>query len=246
MSEPGEGSRARVRRVDPAERLLSEHQGLIRSVAGAVSRQIGGCVPVDDLMSVGRAAFLEAARVHDPERAPLERFAAKKMRWAMLDAVRRETHGRWAAARSRALSISDRVAEAWQRDEAPRALADVAEAPDDEVRARFRGLIAGQAAALAVGLACEPDRAASLDAADPDANPEAQLLRRRTSERVRSAVARLPGPQRALVEGHYFQGERFDEIAARLGLSKSWASRLHAKAIATLGRALCDHEPGAV
>ena len=52
--------------------------------------------------------------------------------------------------------------------------------------------------------------------------------------RVRTAVAELPEQERTLVERHYFGGERFDKVAAELGLSKSWASRLHTRAVARL------------
>jgi RNA polymerase sigma factor for flagellar operon FliA len=41
-----------------------------------------------------------------------------------------------------------------------------------------------------------------------------------------------------LVRRHYLQGERFDHVAQQLGLSKSWASRLHTRAIRRLSRRL--------
>ena len=48
----------------------------------------------------------------------------------------------------------------------------------------------------------------------------------------------LPARERALIERHYFGGEPFDEIAKDLGISKSWASRLHTQAIQALAKAL--------
>jgi RNA polymerase sigma factor for flagellar operon FliA len=41
-----------------------------------------------------------------------------------------------------------------------------------------------------------------------------------------------------LIERHYLRGERFDHVAASLNLSKSWASRLHTRAIGLLTRRL--------
>jgi DNA-directed RNA polymerase specialized sigma subunit len=40
------------------------------------------------------------------------------------------------------------------------------------------------------------------------------------------------------VERHYFGDETLDQAAASLGLSKSWGSRLHARAIETIAREL--------
>jgi DNA-directed RNA polymerase specialized sigma24 family protein len=49
--------------------------------------------------------------------------------------------------------------------------------------------------------------------------------------------------ERQLVERHYFRGEAFNDIAESLGISKSWASRMHAKALLCLREALTDREP---
>ena len=45
----------------------------------------------------------------------------------------------------------------------------------------------------------------------------------------------------AVTERNYFGDERFDDIARSLGVSKSWASRLHAQAMRALAERLRDH-----
>ena len=40
------------------------------------------------------------------------------------------------------------------------------------------------------------------------------------------------------MQGHYIDGRNFDELAAELGLSKSWASRMHTRALGRLREAL--------
>jgi RNA polymerase sigma factor for flagellar operon FliA len=55
---------------------------------------------------------------------------------------------------------------------------------------------------------------------------------------VRSAIAELPNEESELVRRHYLEGERFDAVAADIGLSKSWASRLHTRAIGRLSKRL--------
>ena len=52
------------------------------------------------------------------------------------------------------------------------------------------------------------------------------------------AAPELPEQERTLVAGHYFEGRRFDEVAASMGLSKSWASRLHTRAVSRLTKRL--------
>jgi RNA polymerase sigma factor for flagellar operon FliA len=79
------------------------------------------------------------------------------------------------------------------------------------------------------------DVAAVPDAAD---DPEERASRAELAQAVRHAVRELPERERALVERHYFDDERFDQIAQDLGISKSWASRLHSQAIERLGELL--------
>jgi RNA polymerase sigma factor for flagellar operon FliA len=69
-------------------------------------------------------------------------------------------------------------------------------------------------------------------------DPEQALLRAARADALREAVVQLPTEQRALVERHYFGDEPFDRIAEDLGISKSWASRLHAQAIGVLAATL--------
>ncbi len=54
--------------------------------------------------------------------------------------------------------------------------------------------------------------------------------------RVKEVVRRLPEAERTLIERHYFGEETLDQAAASMGLSKSWGSRLHARAIERIAR----------
>jgi RNA polymerase sigma factor for flagellar operon FliA len=58
--------------------------------------------------------------------------------------------------------------------------------------------------------------------------------------RLRDAIASLPDRERALVTKHYFEGKNLLVAGAELGISKSWASRLHAQAVDRLRAAIED------
>jgi len=47
-------------------------------------------------------------------------------------------------------------------------------------------------------------------------------------------IAALPDRERALMTKHYWEGKNLLEAGAELGISKSWASRLHAQAVERL------------
>jgi len=212
--------------------LVHEGTPVLRIVAKRLARRMGGGVALDDLLSLGRPALVMAAQSFDPSLSKFATYAAMKVKWAMLDGLRREARSRTLVARATALSASERVGAAYSETAGG----------DDEVQTeevyaeRLGSLLDGHAAALAMGLVSASAEAPALPEAP--ATPEEHVVRADLVRVLRGAVSRLPDRERALVERHYFEGEPFDTIAKDLGISKSWASRVHAHAIERLGAAL--------
>ena len=65
-----------------------------------------------------------------------------------------------------------------------------------------------------------------------------RIARNQATAAVRSALAKLPDREKELIELCYYQDLSLKEAGDQLGLSKSWASRLHAKSIRRLTIAL--------
>jgi RNA polymerase sigma factor for flagellar operon FliA len=78
------------------------------------------------------------------------------------------------------------------------------------------------------------------DTGDPNATaPRDQLDTGRLSAKLRNDLRSLPEKERALMTKHYWEGKNLLEAGSELGISKSWASRLHAQAVDRL-RAIVD------
>jgi RNA polymerase sigma factor for flagellar operon FliA len=226
--------------------LVRQGLPVVQMVARRIARRLGGHVHLDDLLSIGNLALMEAARDYEPGRATFAAYAASKLKWAILDGLRRETHGRSTAARVLAVMASERFAEA----EETRSPSDEPTTLEQD-RESLTCLLEGQAAAMALGLLATAHDPTVGPAPAP--NPEEALVTAEIHHVAQRAVAALPDRERALVERHYFGGEQFDAIARDLGISKSWACRLHERAIGTLGGAMrgrrrrapatCDRAP---
>jgi RNA polymerase sigma factor for flagellar operon FliA len=65
-----------------------------------------------------------------------------------------------------------------------------------------------------------------------------QLERHQLGQRIRRVLATLPDKERHLIELYYFGDQTLEQVGVSLGLSKSWASRLHARAVALLREGL--------
>jgi RNA polymerase sigma factor FliA len=71
-----------------------------------------------------------------------------------------------------------------------------------------------------------------------DVTPEEALEHAELAARARAAIESLPAQERRLVQRHYFDGMALADAGAELGLSRSWASRLHARALSRVRRAM--------
>jgi RNA polymerase sigma factor for flagellar operon FliA len=65
----------------------------------------------------------------------------------------------------------------------------------------------------------------------PAVTPEDHLVKAELEWAVRTHVTGLPKLERALIERTYFQGQKIDEAAASMGVTRSWARRVHDRAI---------------
>lgn len=223
--------------IDSPEVLarLTEGLDLVDLVARQLRRQFGPYVQYDDLVSQGREALLAAARSFDPERGLVfRRWANLRVRGAMIDSVRSGGNlPRRVYRKLRAMQAAERVHEVAAEEQAA-APPTTAEAAD----AKIADQLSSAAMAMAIGFLAMRSGDALDRAEDPSASPEEEVGRAEMLEAVRSAIAERPDAERHLLQRHYFEDVNFDEAARELGLSKSWASRLHARAIEGLARTL--------
>lgn len=220
-----------------ADAFVKDYQGLVRTIALKVRAQLDLTCDLDDLIAFGNQGLLEAKSRFDPTRGvQLNTFAYYRIRGAVLDGVRRmaylprRIHRKVREAEALDL-VTEPIGEA--RAASPEAKADreaTAQALDDALSRVTAGYLM---AAVGQGEEDQPD------------TPEEELVGAETRARVEKALETLPEREQALVRGFYFDGRQFDEVAKELGISKSWASRLHAKALDLLRDVLSDeHSAG--
>ncbi len=225
------------RAADSPEVLSHVNEGLelVDMLARQMRRQCGPHVQLDDLASQGREALLGAARSFDDSRGiPFRRWANLRIRGAMIDSLRQGgSLPKRVYRKLRAIQAADLVHDAAVEEHAaaPAASAEVADA-------RLGDQLASAAMAMALGFLSMRRNEAVDDAHDPDHSPESNVGHAELVSRVKSAIAALPDQERALLTRHYFDDVNLDEAARELGLSKSWGSRLHARGIEALSRAL--------
>lgn len=205
-------------------------------------------VPFEELLAFGNAGLAEAANRYDPERGvAFPTFAWYRVNGAIIDGLRKATHlPRRTWARLVALRASNEYLENRAERErgatgrgAPPATGDNALAAVQQAMSAIRTVYLISLEALNEGRADPSGEAPAMPGMPVMPAMEDRIDNARLAARLRQAIAGLPDKERALVTKYYWEGKNLLEAGAELGISKSWASRLHAQAVEKL-RAIID------
>jgi len=215
------------------QQLIEDSQGLVISLASGVRRKIPFRIDLDDLIAYGEVGLAEAARDFDPDKgAVFTTFAYYRVRGAIYDGLSEMS---WA---SRARYRKWRFEQMANEQLASQAMHPVSS--DMESEAKWLRDTTDQLAVIF--LSCQDDgesgiRESSLE--DPAAPTASSIAaQREILAKLRELVDALPQVEEKLIRIVYFEGATLQEAGNSLGISKSWASRLHAKALENLSRSL--------
>jgi RNA polymerase sigma factor for flagellar operon FliA len=211
------------------QQLVDDNVSFVRAAAAKLKETLPREIEFDDLVAYGMEGLLEAAERYEKRfGVAFTTFAWYRVRGAMFDGLRAMGYSSRADAplrfeeRANAYlgNVTDRDAGAGHGD------------PPD-LDAEVRDLADALGAVATIYLA-------SVDEASE--HPETAHEQRERRAAIERALASLPEKEKRLIELYYYQDKSLEEAGAEMGLSKSWSSRLHARAIGLLTSALRDTE----
>ena len=224
----------------PDNDLVLRYQGFVRSVALTAWKSTLGNVELDDLISYGQVGLIQAVRSYDPTSGvEFATYAFYRVRGAIFDGY---TSMQWLSRaqykRIRMQHLSDDVIECQEQNLQS---AQVDDRPDD---ATWSAETIGKL--FFVQMAFElsgDDRQASQFADSSSSAPGQAIEQAEVHATVRQAISELPEAERDLIQTVYYDGKSLTGAAQAAGKSKSWASRLHDRALDRLMRKLQSFEP---
>jgi len=216
--------------------ILEKYGPYVRSLAAQVRKQFSSAVEMDELVSYGQVGLLEASERFDPKvGANFLTFAHYRIKGAIFDGLRKM--GVLKGPESRAVASAER-ANAYLGNLADRSQGgNRSSSLDDDVRD-----ISSAVAGLAMVFATSLEGTDGLQVSDMQLPADERMQLEQMKARVRRAIDKLPDKERKLLQGYYFQTKTLEEAGAEIGQSKSWASRLHARAVERLKELLEDEE----
>jgi RNA polymerase sigma factor for flagellar operon FliA len=208
---------------------------LVEIIARQLYRTTGKRVPLDDLLSYGREGLLIAARIFEPNRGvPFRRWANLRVRGAMIDGIRKNTElPRRVYRNLMAMIAADEVQEVLtEEDAASHAL------NKQDAEKKLEGYLVGIATAMAVGMLSSRNADDLAKIRDTEDSPEEQAARAQVKAKLHAQIETLPEKEKEILVRHYIDDMTLENAASAMGLSKSWGSRLHARAVQMLGERL--------
>jgi RNA polymerase sigma factor for flagellar operon FliA len=222
--------------TNEGRRLVEEHLPLVRHIVFQVAVRFPRHVDRDELATAGAVGLVEAARRYEGERGvPFERFAARRIRGAILDAVRAAD---WAPRSVRSLA---RRLESAEQELASR----LGRVPSRTETAELLGVTSAELDRLHDRMARSVILALDHEVADADEDltlldvlsddrtvePPEELEVRELHSYLRAAVALLPDRHRTVIAGYFLEGRTSLELAEALGVTESRISQLRSEAL---------------
>jgi RNA polymerase sigma factor for flagellar operon FliA len=218
------------------ERLIEQGQPLVISLASRIRRNVPVRIDMDDLIAYGEIGLAESARDFDPTKgASFTTYAYYRVRGAIYDGVSKMSWSSRARYRRHRFNQLSSEYLACQSQESADQGASTLEGDakwfrdtTDKLAIIFFGSIDQR----------EGDSfSASLEDHAMLAAPSI-VAQREIVKNLHAMVDTLPSIEEKLIRHVYFDGATLQEAGDSLGISKSWASRLHARALEHLASSL--------
>lgn len=216
------------------QELIASCQGLVHSVAWKMHQKLPRHVEMDDLVGYGQVGLAEAARDFDSSKGPqFTTYAYYRVRGAILDGLSKMS---WFSRSSYFRGDYEQLAnEVLHQTEA-----EAPPAQDSRLEADVRWLKGLGGALARVYLFCqgtaEENAAASIE--DSSLSPTKVVIEEETRAKLKELIDALPPQEAELIRSAYFEGMSLKDAGDKLGISRAWASRLHAQTLRKLASTL--------
>jgi len=218
----------------------------VEALARRMAASMPNSIDIGDLVQDGVLGLIDAAHRFDEDRGiKFETFAERRVRGAMIDALRRDAWPRGVRRQRREL---DAARETLRRELGHEpSLADLAARVGSDEKRLSRTIVRINTIESTSPLASgdhSNDSALppALVPSEPDA-PDAAYEKAEMRDHVRTAIQSLPARERRVISMYYYGEATMKQIGAEIGVNESRVSQLHARAVRRLKDALGDMNP---
>lgn len=229
------------------QQTVSDHPRVIAGIpfVEQLARRVAATMPhsidIGDLVQDGVIGLIDAAHRFDEARGiKFETFAERRIRGAMIDALRKDAWPRGVRRQRRELEAAREQLRRELGHEP--SLADLANKLGSDEKRLGRTIVRINAIESTSPLANnenldESSLPEALIPSEPE-QPDMAYERSETTNRVRAAISTLPPREQKVIGLYYYKEATMKEIGQEIGVNESRVSQLHARAVRRLRDAL--------
>ena len=229
------------------EELVLHYQGLVFKLAHKIVRSLRKGTEVEDLISDGMVGLVKAIDAFDLERGfKFSTYATPVIRGSILNGLRRLD---WLPERTRTKArhfqrAVEKLEKVSGRKPTEADIAKELEISAKEVYDIIADMSSMYLLSLDTPLGTEDSDASMGDLVEDTGfvAPDAEYEFEEERDALRESIENLDDRERDIVESHYFEGETFESISQRIGVSKQRVSQLHLRAVRKMRKNLGDME----
>ncbi len=219
-------------------KLIETNLPFSYAIAAEVIRKLPHDLEKKDIQGWAELGLVEAANSFDATRGvQFKTFAYYRIRGAIYDGLRKM--GWYPKGQYRQMRF-EMAANEYLKDVSGGS--DVAAACAEAKLMNLRDLTASLVTCYMLSL----DGMTREPADQSQVSAEEAVVRAEQSKNLRRSLSQLPETNRQILEHCYFHGLTLEQIGRKLGLSKSWVCRLHAKSLEMLRKRLAQPSPPGV
>jgi RNA polymerase sigma factor for flagellar operon FliA len=216
-------------------RLVESHLRYAYAIASEVSRKLPPNLERHDIQGWAELGLVEAASSFDPKRGiQFKTFAYYRIKGAIYDGLRKMgwyPKGQYRKMRFE-ISANEYLKDATS-SESPTPLSAQAQWQD------LKDVTANLLTSYMLSLDSIPHDPVDVK----QVSAEETVSRSEQCDHLKRSLSRLPEKNRTVLELFYFEEMSLEAIGSKLGLSKSWVCRLHAKSLEMLRKLLDQKAP---
>lgn len=208
--------------------VVKDYSEYVTRIARQVKRTLPANIETEDLISYGMTGLLEAWQRFDPNiGANFSTFSYYRIKGAIYDGLR--SMGTLSRTEYKRQKFEDKAA-AYRKDEESLKTQNLGKNPEDELldmAKKVERMVTIYVTSMEMNDLC----------AIPDENAmqaDEQLAKLELYEKMAMAIGKLSSTDQSIIRSYYFDDLSLEEVGRKLGLSKSWMCRKHAKAVEKL------------
>ncbi len=210
------------------DNLINQYLPYASSIANKVAQSLSNDADIEEILSNARLGLLEAAKRFDPKfNVDFKTFAYYRIRGAIYDGLRKTG---WIPR-----SLYSKIKFEQAANEYLQTMADknaLKKPSADDEMGEIYDTVNSLASIYIISIDATEETMEIEDKKANDIENKAEF--QKIKEFMRQAIEELPEKERKLIKMYYFQNKTLEEAGEKLGLSKSWTSRLHARALGLL------------